>query len=164
MKHRTINSIAAIAIIILASCMGKEERTICDYLNSKLTAAAEKVTDVEIISQDSVLSIVPIQWTYTDFLRTRNDSILVQLSECFSDAVNARNYVLAGTKKPAELLSKYPHEWRRIVKVSAKGDNGRIRDNIEVIFDNDNITPMSLGREYDQELSMWDLKINALKY
>ena len=152
----------AIATIILASCMSQEERTIRDYLNSKLTAAG-KVTDVEVISEDSVLSFSPLYIMQTEYLRTLQDSVLRNMDAYILEAQAARNNAMAGAIIDTTTITHGQYNWRRIVKVKAKGDDGRTRDNIEVIFDVDG-TPMSLGREYDEDLMTWYTKVEELRH
>ena len=160
MNCRPIAAIAAIATIILASCMNQEERTIRDYINSKLTATADKAADVEILSVDSVLSFIPLIMDYNYSLRTRNDSVINAMQDYFLEALQVREDLQLG-KSPEK--SKHQGEWRRCAKVKVTSDNGSVHDRIEVIFDVDG-TPMMTGNEYDLDLSMWEYKINALNY
>lgn len=160
MKHLALLSIA---LLILASCMNQEERTIRDYINSKLGPTAQKASDVEILSQDSVLSLIPLEWMYNDCLRGANDSVYFKLAEYKYHATLARQSSLFGQKKTKELVAQHPHDWRRIVRVKVTAEDGHVSDNIEVIFDNDNTTPYMIGNEYDMDLQMWQYKIDSLK-
>lgn len=156
--------ILPLALLILSACMGQDERTILDYLNSKLTPAAGKVTDVEIISEDSVLSFSPLLTMQTEYQRTLQDSVLAKMDAYLLEAQAARNNAMAGAKIDTTTITQGKWNWRRIVKVKATGDDGRTRDNIEVVFDNDRITPMSLGREYDEDLMGWYNKVEQLRH
>ena len=151
--------------ILLIGCMSPEERRIKDYLNGKLTSEAQEASDVEIISVDSVLSLSPIQWMYNDCLRDASDhDVYAKLGQYYYEALYVRSLMTTGQKKTKELISKHADEWRRIVKVKVKAKDGHISDNIEVIFDKDNITPMMVGREYDVDLNLWEVKINTLPH
>lgn len=155
--------IAAALILISCSGMSQEERTICDYLNSKLKPATEKITDVEIISQDSVLSIIPIQWMYKDVTQGRgSEEKIKKLEDYFDEASDIRVYIRLGVKPDEDLIRKHEGNWRRIVRVKAKAGESTA-ENIEVIF-NDDGTPMMLGREYDEKLQEWLPKIVGITY
>jgi hypothetical protein len=156
--------ILSIALLILSACMGQDERTILDYLNSKLTPAAGKVTHVEIISEDSVLSFSPLYIMQNEYLRTLQDSVLSNMHAYLKQATAARNNAMAGAIIDTTTITHGQYNWRRILKIKATGDDGRTRDNIEVVFDNDRITPMSLGREYDEDLMGWYNKVEQLRH
>ena len=149
--------------IIVAGCINPEEQRIKDYLNGKLINPADKITDVEIIGEDSVLSFVPMQSMITDCELGigDTDSIYGQLGAYFYHASLARSLCLSDDKKHKSLTSLHPGHWLRICKIRAKTNN-KSADNIEVIFDTDKITPIKLGREYDEDLRMWDLRIQSL--
>jgi hypothetical protein len=71
---------------------------------------------------------------------------------------------MAGAIIDTTTITHGQYNWRRILKIKATGDDGRTRDNIEVVFDNDRITPMSLGREYDEDLMGWYNKVEQLRH
>lgn len=149
--------------VLLIGCMSPEERRIKDYLNSKLTSEAQKASDVEIISEDSVLSLIPIQWMYNDCLKdASNSDVFFKLSQYYYETLYVRSLMTTGQKKTKELIAKHANYWRRIVKVKVKAQDGHLSDNIEVIFDKDNTTPMMVGREYDTDLHLWEVKIHSL--
>ena len=171
MKHLALLSLA---LLILSACSNSsnsgtqifgpsEEDIIRDYINSKLTATAQKASDVEILSEDSVLSFTPLQIMQAEYLRTRQDSVLFKLAEYRYHATLARQSSLFGQKKTKELVDQHKGHWRRIVRVKVTAEDGHVSDNIEVIFDTDNITPFMTGNEYDMDLQMWQYKIDSLK-
>lgn len=149
--------------ILLIGCMSPEERRIKDYLNNKLKSEAQKASDVEIISEDSVLSLIPIQWMYNECLKdASNSDVFFKLCQYFYEVSYVRSLMTTGEKKTKELISKHSDDWRRIVNVKVKAQDGHISDNIEVIFDIDNTTPMMVGHEYDTDLNLWRYKIESL--
>ena len=159
-KHLNIMRKVLLFILtaILTGCMSSEERAIKNFINSKLSGNADKVTDVEILGTDSVLSLMPLGLMYNGCLAGNSNS-RVEIAEYFADVVNIRTNMRLG-KEPEKDSISFP-EWRRIVKVKATA-GGKTNSDIEVIFDNDGITPYMLGRDYDEDLNMWDLKIQSL--
>ena len=161
MKKLTIIIIAAFTLM---GCMSKEERRVKDFLNSKLKDTTSKVTDVEIVGEDSVLTLSEIPFIYNECLMYPDgkDSVFIKLNEYYYQADVARAYSRLQQEKDTSFIKPHPYDWRRLVKVKAKGDDGRTLEDIEVIYDNDRVTPIMLGSEYDTELKMWEVKISTL--
>lgn len=151
--------------IIMVSCVSPEERKIKNWLNSKLTSAAEKVKSVEIASEDSVLSLVPLDWMYNDCVRRQpllyGDSAYFVYGQYLYHTKLARSQVLDGVKKDVSLISAHPTDWRKLYRLKVTGEDGTISDNVEVILDVDG-SPMLTGREYDTDLSLHDIKSNSI--
>ena len=95
MKAKIIPMLIA---IVMVGCMSPEERKIKNWLNSKLTSAAEKVKSIEIASEDSVLSLVPLDWMYNDCVRRQpllyGDSAYFVYGQYLYHAKLARSQVL----------------------------------------------------------------------
>lgn len=142
--------------IIMVGCASSEERKIKDWLNCKLTTSAEKIKSLEIVGEDSVLSLVPLGFYYNDCLRRQpilyGDSAYFEYGQYLYHAKLARSQVIDGIKKDTALISAHLDEWRKLYKIEAKGENGTLSTDIEVILDVDG-SPMLTGREYDEELS-----------
>lgn len=154
--------IAAALILISCSGMSQEENEIKNYLNGKLSARAAKAEKVEIISQDTVLSLLPMDGMYN---RCRvNDDIenLTELNVYFLAALEIRDAQQMETQKNAELLAKYKKYLRRIMLVKVTAEDGHVTDGVEVIYDAAG-KPQTVGTEYDFDLEMWDRKIRALR-
>ena len=153
-----------LATLTLMGCMSEEERTIKDYLNSKLTDRAVKANKVEIISEDTVLSLAPMQIMYNDCLKDPgNSEKITKLNKYYFDALDIRYATQTGQKKDTSILARHEHFLRRIVKVKVTAEDGHVSDQIEVIFDNDNKTPYTVGNEYNIDLNMWDLKVSSVR-
>jgi hypothetical protein len=143
--------------------MSKEEKRIADFLNSKLKDIPAEVSKVEIIGEDSVLSLTPMKDMHFECeLHPDVDSVFLKLNEYFYKTTTAREYVQMGQPKDQDLSSKYPYYWRRILKVKTTGDDIVNNNDMEVIFDNYNSDQMMTGAEYDTELSLWETKIKTL--
>lgn len=162
MKAKIITLMLA---IIMVSCMSPEERKIKNWLNSKLTSVAEKVKSLEIVSEDSVLSIVPLDWMYNECLRHQpllyGDSTYFEYGQYLYHAKLARSQVLDGVKKDASLISSHPTDWRKLYRLKVTGEDGTISNNVEVILDVDG-SPILTGREYDTDLSLHSTKFNSI--
>lgn len=161
MKKLTIIIIAALTLM---GCMSQDERAIKDYLNSKLTAQASKADKVKIISEDTVLSLVPMDMMYNECLRDPgNHEKITKLNRYFLDAIEIRYAVQQGKEKDPAILKNHEFELRRIAKVEVTAEDGHISDNIEVIFDVDNKTPYMVGNEYNIDLNLWEGKVSYVR-
>ena len=152
--------------VMMVSCMSSEERKVKNWLNGKLSSSAEKIKSLKIVSEDSVLSLVPLEWMYNDCLRHQpmmaTDSSLIKYAEYFNDAASARNHVIYKLNKPADLIKKHHTEWRKIYRTEVEGERGTIRDNVEVVLDVDG-SPMLTGNEYDYDLSLHSTKLESIQ-
>lgn len=150
----------------MIGCSSPEEQKIKNWLNGKLTSSSEKIKSLEIVGKDSVLSIVPLDWMYRDCLRRQpilyGDSAYFEYGQYLYHAKLARSQVIDGIKKDTALISAHPDEWRKLYRIEAKGENGTIMDNIEVVLDVDG-SPMLTGREYDIDLSLHDSKFYSIQ-
>lgn len=161
MKKLTIIIIAAFTLM---GCMSQEERTIRDYLNGKLTDRAVKADKVEIIGEDTVLSLVTMDILYNDCLINPDDRDKVtELNKYYFDALEIRYAVQMGQKKDPAILAKHEFDLRRLAKVKVTGEDGHVSDNIEIIFDVDNKTPYTVGNEYNIDLNMWEYKVRSVR-
>lgn len=162
MKTKIIPLLLAILMI---GCASPEERKIKEWLNGKLSSSAEKIKTLEIVGEDSVLSLVPLGFYYNDCLRRQpilyGDSTYFEYGQYLYHAKLARSQVLDGVKKDASLISAHPHDWRKIYRLNVTGEDGNLMDNIEVILDVDE-SPMLTGREYDTDLSLHSTKFNSI--
>lgn len=155
--------------IILTSCSSPEERKVREWLNGKLTTSAEKIKSLEIVDEDSVLSLTPLEMMYNYCLSHQpiqaSDTTYFEYGHYLYHAKLARSFTLDGKEKPIELLNAHEFEWRKLYLIKAKGESGTLSTNIEVILDVDG-TPMLTGREYDIDLSLHSSKfysINTIK-
>ena len=156
MKQFTIFILATLALM---GCMNKEERTICDYLNSKLSSSATKAKKVEILSVDSVLSFAPLTIMYNEYLRDPADGdVAYKAAVYLYHAQLVRTINLTKQSKTKELIQEHEFDWRKLVKTKVTAEDGHVIDNVEIIYDNDGITPIKTGTEYDQDLEMWKIK------
>lgn len=162
MKTKIITLLLA---AIMVGCASPEERKIKDWLNGKLTTSAEKIKSLEIVGEDSVLSLSPLDFYYRDCLRRQpilyGDSAYFEYGQYLYHAKLARSQVLDGIKKDKSLISAHPDEWRKLYRIEAKSENGTIMDNIEVVLDIDG-SPMLTGREYDTDISIHSTKFYSI--
>lgn len=162
MKTKIITLLLA---AIMVCCASPEKRKIKDWLNGKLTTSAEKIKSLEIVGEDSVLSLSPLDFYYRDCLRRQpilyGDSAYFEYGQYLYHAKLARSQVLDGIKKDKSLISAHPDEWRKLYRLKVTGEDGTISDNVEVILDVDG-SPMLTGREYDTDLSLYDIKSNSI--
>lgn len=162
MKTKIITLLLA---IIMIGCASPEERKIKDWLNGKLITSAEKIKSLEIVGEDSVLSLVPLGFYYNDCLRRQpilyGDSAYFEYGHYLYHVKLARSQVIDGIKKDTSLISAHQDEWRKLYRIEAKGENGTIMDNIEVVLDVDG-SPMLTGREYDTDISLHSTKFYSI--
>ena len=131
MKHLSFIILAA---IIASGCMNREERRITDFLNYKLKDSAPKITNVEIIGEDSVLTLADgMQTLYNECMMypEGKDSAFIKLNEYYYQASVARACSKANMEKDTSFIKPHPYDWRRIVKVKAKGEDGTVLNNID---------------------------------
>lgn len=163
MKARTIPLLLAVLVV---GCASPEERKIKDWLNGKLTSSAEKIKSVEIVGEDSVLSLIPFGFYYRDCLNAQpipaTDSLYFKYGEYLYHAKLARSQVLDGVKKDPSLITAHPYEWRKLYRLNVTGENGTISNDIEVILDVDG-SPMLTGREYDTDLSLRAAEFHSIQ-
>lgn len=153
-----------ILTIILTGCMGQDEKSIKDFLNSKLTAQASKADKVKILNEDTILSLAPMDVMYNECLKDPgNHEKITKLNRYFLDAVEIRFAVQQGNEKNQAILKNHEFELRRIAKVEVTAEDGHISDNIEVIFDVDNKTPYMVGNEYNIDLNLWEVKVSYVR-
>ena len=151
---------------LMASCASPEERKVQDWLNGKMTASAEKIKSVKIVSEDSVLSLVPMDMMYNDCLRQQpilnTDSSYFVYGQYLYHAQYARSLVIEGKKKNADFIKAYELEWRKLYRLEVEGENGTNINDIEVILDVDG-SPMLTGREYDTDLALHKSKFYSIQ-
>jgi len=157
-KHPETEGTTSIVIV-------DEISPIKDFLNTKLKG--KKVTDVEIVSRDSVLSFAPMTVMYTECAKNKAEGTfpgdaLAKLSDYFYHVTVVRTAMRLQSERTEDLTGQHQGDWRRLLNVKATLDDGSVMNDVEVIFDNDGVTPYMTGQDYDFEVSAWDLKINTL--
>lgn len=165
-----------LAAIMFVGCMSEpikipvtsadiDDEVIVDFLNKKMPNA-QKVSDVEVISEDSVLSfsLMITMEIHCAKLRAEGknpDKTIMELNDYFYDVVVVRTAMRTNTPRQEDLTEKHHGDWRRLLNVKAKREDGST-DNFEVIFDSDGKTPYMTGQDYDLKVSEWDSKIQTL--
>lgn len=144
--------------------MNSEERKIAEFLNSKLTDRTEHVLKVRIVATDSVLSKTPMDIMYNDCtLHGPREKVLNDLLQYHCDATIIRSLIKQRKPLPDSLHTRYCGDFRAIQRLEVTGGSGTALDNVEVIIDTDG-TPFLTGREYDNDLSLMQLKIQSFTY
>ncbi len=174
-------SFIIIAVLVLIACNGKSAppssepanitaspaediNTVKDFLNAKFPG--KNITEVEVIRRDSVLSFSPMTIMYPECLKNQAEGTFPgkafdKLTDYFYHLVVVRTAMRTETPRQEDITDQHQGDWRRIIAVKATRADGTI-DNIEVVYDSDNITPYLTGQDYDRQVSEWDLKINSL--
>lgn len=171
-----------LAALILIACNGKPTApsqesanvtiapaedlgTVKDFLNAKFPG--KNITDVEVIRRDSVLSFSPMTIMYPECMKNKADGTFPgkafdKLSDYFYHLVVVRTAMRTETPRQEDLTGQHQGDWRRLLNVKAKHEDGSVTDGVEVILDSDGKTPYMTGQDYDLKVSEWDSKIQTL--